>query len=59
MVYHRKEEEPKITWERVVNFSKEIQLYNFNNDVMLPKPVKESTWNKSPPGCIKINIDAA
>lgn len=59
MVYHGKVQEPKITWERAINFCKEFQLYNFNNEVMLFKPVRGSTWKKSPPGCIKINIDAA
>lgn len=59
MVYRGKDEEPKITWKRAVNFSNEFRLYNFNNAAMLPKPVKESKWIKPPLGCIKINIDTA
>lgn len=41
-IFRGQDEEPKVIWEWVVNFSNELRLHDLHNVAMLPKHVKDS-----------------
>lgn len=52
-------ENPKLAWDRTLEFGRDFRIFNMNNAMMLPKEACSRSWLKLPDGFIKINVDDA
>ncbi|KAH1107793.1 hypothetical protein J1N35_011561 [Gossypium stocksii] len=57
-IFRGVEDDAKVTWERTVVLSKDFQIFNLLEDLMVPKKAKEKVWQKLTQGVGKFNFDA-
>lgn len=58
-MFHGKREDPKTTWDKATHFIANFRVYNFQQEVMILKPMGDSSWKKPPEGWKKINCYTA
>lgn len=52
-------EEPKVVWERAVNFNSDFRIHNLNNASLIPKGVICRCWTRPSADVFKMNFDVA
>ncbi|KAG8500321.1 hypothetical protein CXB51_003683 [Gossypium anomalum] len=57
-IFHGKEEEASVIWERAITLSKDFRIHNLVNKSMLPITSACKKWEKPSHGFAKVNFDA-
>lgn len=59
VVFHGKDDEARLTWDRAKALENELRIHNFTYHPFRPRVHNSQPWCRPPSGVLKIKVDAA